>query len=63
VESNPSSELRARREALVAAVNARDMDAIKAIIHPSFTSRSTVGPAWTYQQMLEVASRYGDRRR
>ena len=54
-------ELRARREALAAAVNARDTHAIRAILHPTFTSRSTSGPAWTYDQMMGALAQLRNR--
>src|SRR5947209_18809868 len=46
--------LRARREAMVKAVNAHDVKAIKAFIDPSFTTKSKDAQTITYEQVMQA---------
>jgi hypothetical protein len=49
------SELRARRDELARAVNAHDLEAVRAFLHPSFVARARTGHATGYDDMLRLA--------
>ncbi len=46
--------LRAQRQALAAAVNARDLDGVKTFIHPSFVSKTAGGSVISRDDLLTL---------
>ena len=53
-DSPEQKAMRARRDAMVKAINAHDVKAIKGFIDPSFTTKSKDGQTVTYAQVMQA---------